>query len=74
MTQFKALKEGRTPDYSDFNEFKINAENVGYKLLKKSGWKEGQGLGKTNQGVTVPVNKLVLKNCATCAFFILILF
>ena len=53
----KELKNGRTPDLSEYKEFKLNAENVGFKMLQKFGWKEGQGLGKSNQGVVEPVNK-----------------
>ena len=56
---WKALKEGRTPDYSDYKDFKIKTENIGHKLLSKLGWKEGQGLGKDNQGIVDPVNKLI---------------
>jgi phosphotransacetylase len=42
---------------SDYKDFKLNAENVGYKMLQKFGWSEGQGLGKANQGLTAPINK-----------------
>ena len=33
----------------------ISGENRGRKLLKKMGWKEGEGLGKDNAGITQPV-------------------
>ncbi|XP_059149034.1 angiogenic factor with G patch and FHA domains 1-like isoform X2 [Physella acuta] len=33
----------------------ISAENKGHKLLAKMGWKDGQGLGKTNTGISEPV-------------------
>ncbi|CAF4770489.1 unnamed protein product, partial [Rotaria magnacalcarata] len=39
-----ALKDGETPDVSDYRDFKIQAENIGYRLLEKFGWKEGHGL------------------------------
>ncbi|ESO89663.1 hypothetical protein LOTGIDRAFT_125037 [Lottia gigantea] len=57
METYKALKEGRTPDYSDYKEFKITCENIGYKMLQKLGWQEGEGLGPEAQGITQPVNK-----------------
>lgn len=57
METYKALKEGRQPDYSDYKEFKLTCENVGYKMLEKLGWKEGEGLGQDGQGITAPVNK-----------------
>ena len=31
---------------------KVGSENIGNKMLQKMGWKEGLGLGKTNQGRT----------------------
>ena len=56
----QALKDGMEPDYSDYKEFKLTCENVGYKMLEKLGWKEGEGLGQEGQGITIPVNKYVL--------------
>ena len=63
----KSLKEGRTPDHSDYKEFKLNAENIGFKLLQKLGWQQGQGLGKANQGIQEPVNKYT--NLTRFSFF-----
>nr|XP_002125786.1 SURP and G-patch domain-containing protein 1 [Ciona intestinalis] len=57
METYKALKEGRTPDFSDYKEFKIQCDNIGFKMLAKMGWEEGQGLGSEGQGITQPVNK-----------------
>uniref|UniRef100_UPI00358E397D SURP and G-patch domain-containing protein 1 isoform X2 n=1 Tax=Myxine glutinosa TaxID=7769 RepID=UPI00358E397D len=57
METFKALKEGRDPDYSDYKDFKLTVENIGYKMLMKMGWAEGQGLGSDGQGIKNPVNK-----------------
>ncbi|CAL1539224.1 unnamed protein product [Lymnaea stagnalis] len=57
METFKALKDGREPDYSEYKEFKLTCENMGYQMLVKLGWKEGTGLGAQEQGITKPVNK-----------------
>lgn len=57
METFKALKEGRTPDFSDYKDFKLTCENIGYQMLQKLGWQEGEGLGSEGQGITAPVNK-----------------
>ncbi|KAB1259078.1 SURP and G-patch domain-containing protein 1 [Camelus dromedarius] len=57
METFKALKEGREPDYSEYKEFKLTIENIGYQMLMKMGWKEGDGLGSEGQGIKNPVNK-----------------
>lgn len=52
-----ALQEGREPDYSEYKEFKLTVENIGYQMLMKMGWKEGDGLGSEGQGIKNPVNK-----------------
>ncbi|NXY12044.1 SUGP1 protein, partial [Pteruthius melanotis] len=57
METFKALKEGREPDYSEYKEFKLTVENIGYQMLMKMGWKEGEGLGSDGQGIKNPVSK-----------------
>ncbi|XP_075681609.1 SURP and G-patch domain-containing protein 1 isoform X2 [Rhinoderma darwinii] len=57
METFKALKEGREPDYSEYKEFKLTVENIGYQMLVKMGWKEGDGLGSDGKGIKNPVNK-----------------
>ncbi|XP_075063798.1 SURP and G-patch domain-containing protein 1 [Mixophyes fleayi] len=57
METFKALKEGREPDYSEYKEFKLTVENIGYQMLMKMGWKEGDGLGSDGQGIKNPVHK-----------------
>ena len=34
----------------------ISSENKGHKLLQKMGWKEGQSLGKSEDGISEPVS------------------
>ncbi|KAL2536732.1 SURP and G-patch domain-containing protein 1-like protein [Forsythia ovata] len=34
---------------------KIQADNVGHKLLSKMGWKEGEGLGSSRSGIATPI-------------------
>lgn len=34
---------------------KIQADNVGHKLLSKMGWKEGEGLGSSKNGIANPI-------------------
>lgn len=51
------LQEGREPDYSEYKEFKLTVENIGYQMLMKMGWKEGEGLGSDGQGIKNPVSK-----------------
>lgn len=53
----QALKEGREPDLSDYKDFKLTCDNLGYQMLQKLGWKEGEGLGSEGQGIKNPVNK-----------------
>lgn len=50
-------QEGRDPDYSEYKEFKLTVENLGFRMLMKMGWKEGEGLGSDSQGIKAPVNK-----------------
>lgn len=52
-----AFKEGRQPDISDYKDFKLKEDNVGFKMLQKLGWSEGQGLGAKSSGIVDPVNK-----------------
>ena len=34
---------------------RIQADNIGHKLLSKMGWKEGEGLGGSSKGIAAPV-------------------
>jgi len=45
-----------TIDFTTATEYnKISHNNVGNMILKNMGWKEGDGLGKNNQGITSPI-------------------
>uniref|UniRef100_A0A175YFJ2 G-patch domain-containing protein n=1 Tax=Daucus carota subsp. sativus TaxID=79200 RepID=A0A175YFJ2_DAUCS len=35
---------------------KIQADNIGHKLLSKMGWKEGEGLGSSRSGIADPIS------------------
>ena len=39
----------------DYKTSKLTSENVGYKMLQKMGWSEGEGLGSESQGIKAPV-------------------
>lgn len=60
MEKSTAIKEGRQPNFSDYKEFKIKEDNIGFKMLQKLGWAEGQGLGQNNAGIVEPINKYVV--------------
>ncbi|KAJ0239134.1 G-patch domain-containing protein [Hirschfeldia incana] len=40
----------------------IDSSNIGFKLLKKQGWKEGTGLGISQQGILVPLHAELKNN------------
>ncbi|XP_056693732.1 uncharacterized protein [Spinacia oleracea] len=40
----------------------LDSSNIGFQLLKKHGWKEGTGLGASQQGRLEPVETYVKKN------------
>ena len=44
-------------EYSDYKDHEIKQDNIGYQMLQRAGWHEGQGLGAQLQGITTPVNK-----------------
>jgi splicing factor 4 len=35
---------------------KIQADNIGHKMLQAMGWKEGQGLGANKSGIAAPIS------------------
>lgn len=57
MEKYSAVKTGKEPDLSDYKEFKLKEDNVGFKMLQKLGWSEGQGLGAEGTGIVDPINK-----------------
>ncbi|EPS67546.1 hypothetical protein M569_07231, partial [Genlisea aurea] len=40
----------------------IDSSNIGFKLLQKHGWREGTGLGVSEQGRLEPVEAFIKKN------------
>lgn len=50
--------DASTIDVSDYREFKLKEDNIGYQMLQKLGWKgEGTSLGASGSGITEPINK-----------------
>lgn len=46
-------------DLSDYKDHKLTESNVGFQLLQKAGWTEGQGLGEKEDGIKDPINQCV---------------
>ncbi|KAJ9549131.1 hypothetical protein OSB04_021674 [Centaurea solstitialis] len=40
---------------------RIQADNVGHRLLSKMGWKEGEGLGSSRSGIADPITEGIVK-------------
>ncbi|XP_043464863.1 arginine-glutamic acid dipeptide repeats protein-like [Leptopilina heterotoma] len=57
LEQYNAVKQGKEPDLSDYKEYKLKEDNIGFQMLQKLGWSEGQGLGSEGSGRVDPVNK-----------------
>ncbi|XP_076664546.1 uncharacterized protein LOC143366945 isoform X2 [Andrena cerasifolii] len=57
MEQYNAVKEGREPNLGDYKEYKLKEDNIGFQMLQKLGWSEGQGLGSKGNGRIEPINK-----------------
>eukprot|EP01038_Epipyxis_sp_PR26KG_P005008 gene5008-6994_t len=49
----KGIKSNNNDNNNDTN--KITENNIGFQLLKKSGWNEGDGLGLSNNGIINPI-------------------
>lgn len=56
MEKYQSQKNTEQPDVSDYKEFKLKEDNIGYQMLQKLGWK-GEGLGASGSGITEPINK-----------------
>ena len=52
----KAAKGEAQEAEEDFEKNKLAEDNIGFQMLKKAGWKEGEGLGKEGEGAAAPVN------------------
>ena len=48
-------------DLSDYKEHKLGDANLGFRMLQKAGWAEGQGLGENQDGITAPINQYVME-------------
>ncbi len=44
-------------DLSDYKEHKLSDSNIGFQMLQKAGWAEGQGLGEKQDGIIAPINQ-----------------
>ncbi|XP_038634188.1 SURP and G-patch domain-containing protein 2-like [Scyliorhinus canicula] len=53
---YKPKKKMRNEDIN-YTKNKLAVDNVGYKMLQRMGWKDGDGLGLGKQGIRDPVNR-----------------
>merc|ERR1712216_518666 len=40
----------------DFKKNKLDSSNIGFQMLQKAGWKQGEGLGASAEGIVAPVD------------------
>ncbi|CAG9836853.1 unnamed protein product [Diabrotica balteata] len=50
-------KDQKLLNESDYKEFQLKEDNIGFKMLQKLGWSEGEGLGSGGTGIVEPINK-----------------
>lgn len=58
LQQWNSLKQGKDPDQclADGQAGRIAADNVGFKMMQRMGWTEGQSLGADgSSGITEPI-------------------
>ncbi|XP_028128844.1 uncharacterized protein LOC114325103 isoform X2 [Diabrotica virgifera virgifera] len=54
----KVSGKGQQPlSESDYKEFQLKEDNIGFKMLQKLGWSQGEGLGSGGMGIVEPINK-----------------
>jgi len=58
MQKWEAMKDGNAAsiEYSDYQKFKLKSDNVGFQMLQKMGWSEGEGLGASSSGIDKPID------------------
>ncbi|XP_059656182.1 uncharacterized protein LOC132303112 [Cornus florida] len=59
---FRGIGVGNEPGASTSSTTPIDSSNIGFQLLKKHGWKEGTGLGISEQGRLEPIQAYLKKN------------
>ncbi|XP_078054682.1 SURP and G-patch domain-containing protein 2-like isoform X2 [Mustelus asterias] len=56
---YKPKKKTKSEDIN-YTKNRLAVDNVGYKMLQRMGWKDGEGLGLEKQGIRDPINRLML--------------
>ena len=77
----KAYSSASSSSAKSKPEEPLGTTNVGNKLLKGMGWKEGEGLGKSKQGITAPIKVILnplrlisLVNKSVCLCIVYVVF